>query len=138
MEQDGERRCVLLVEDEVLMRLSIADELRHAGLTVLEAANADEASVILKTHPQRVGVLLTDIQMPGSMDGLALVRLVRERYPETRVVVLSGAGPQVLQGIDADAVFAKPHASSLLVRQIKLLLQGQTDNGSRNSNAGNN
>jgi CheY-like chemotaxis protein len=138
MEQHGEGRSVLLVEDEVLVRLSVAEELRQAGLTVLEAANADEARSVLETHPEWVGVIVTDIQMPGSMDGIALVRLVRERYPAVRVVVLSGASPKVLQNIEADAVFSKPHISSLLLRQIRQFLQGQPDNGSRNSNAGHN
>jgi DNA-binding response OmpR family regulator len=137
MEQQGERRSILLVEDEVLVRLSIADELRQAGLTVLEAANADEASTILESHSERVGVVLTDVQLPGSMDGLALARLVRSRYPAIRLVVLSGADPKLLTSMNADAVFTKPHVSTHLVRQIKLLLQNRTDNGSRNSNAGN-
>jgi CheY-like chemotaxis protein len=137
MEQHGDRRSVLLVEDEVLVRLSIAEELRQEGVTVLEAANADEASTVLHTHSEWVGVLLTDIQMPGSMDGLALIRLVRERYPDTRIIVLSGTNPKTLEGISADAVIAKPHSGPRLIRQIKELLEIRPPNGSRNSNAGN-
>jgi CheY-like chemotaxis protein len=137
MEQRGDRRSVLLVEDEVLVRLSIADDLRQQGVTVLEAANADEASMVLESHTEWIAVVLTDIQMPGSMDGLALLRLVRERYPDTRIVVLSGANPRVLEGIKADAVIPKPHSPTQLIRQVKILLEGRTTNGSRNSNAGN-
>jgi CheY-like chemotaxis protein len=137
MEQRGDRRSVLLVEDEVLVRLSIAEELRQEGMMVFEAANADEASTILQTHSDWVAVLLTDIQMPGSMDGAALIRLVRERYPDTRVVVLSGASPKAFDGIRADAVLAKPHSSAQLIRQVRELLETRTNNGSRNSNAGN-
>jgi DNA-binding response OmpR family regulator len=135
MEQHGDRRSVLLVEDEVLVRLSIADELRQAGLTVLEAANADEASTVLESHAQRVGLVLTDIQMPGRIDGSGLVRVVRERYPDVRVIVLSGAQPDKLTEVGADAVLAKPHSTVELVAHIKRLLGGNATNGSRNSNA---
>ena len=135
MEQHGNRRSVLLVEDEVLVRLSIADELRQAGLTVLEAANADEASTILQSRAQWVGLVLTDIQMPGAIDGRGLVRLVRERYPDVHVIVLSGALPDNLKGIEADAVLAKPHSANELVGHIRRLLGDDATNGSRNSNA---
>jgi CheY-like chemotaxis protein len=137
MEQHGDRRSVLLVEDEVLTRLSIADELRLAGITVLEAANADEASTVLSTHADWVGVVLTDIQMPGSMDGLALVKHVRNRYPDVKVVVLSAARLEALGNIEADAMFSKPHSPALLISQLRQFLEGRAGNGSRSSHAGN-
>jgi DNA-binding response OmpR family regulator len=135
MEQRGDERSVLLVEDEVLVRLSIADELRQAGLTVLEAANADEASTVLESHSQRVGLVLTDIQMPGRIDGRGLVRLVRERYADVRVIVLTGSPPDGLKDIGADTVLAKPHSTTELIAHIKRLLGGSATNGSRNTNA---
>ena len=135
MEPHSERRSILLVEDEVLVRLSIAEELRQAGLMVLEAANGDEASTILEGHSQWVGLVLTDIQMPGRLDGSGLVRLVRERYPEVRVIVLSGAHPEKLKDVEADALLAKPHSATELITNIRRLLGGNATNGSRNSNA---
>ena len=59
---------ILVVEDEVLVRMMIADELRNAGYTVLEASNADETLEVLR-HTSEVAVVFTDLRMPGSMDG---------------------------------------------------------------------
>ena len=137
MDQHGDRSSVLLVEDDVLVRLSVADDLRQAGLTVLEAANADEARIILESQPGWVGVVVTDIQMPGSMNGRGLVRLVRAHYPEIRVVILSGAAPGMLADLNADAVFVKPHYPDRLVALLRQLLGDKAgSNGSENSNAG--
>ena len=63
---------VLLVEDEPLVRMTAADELDEAGFQVLEAKNADEALALLEAHSDEVQVLFTDVDMPGSMDGMAL------------------------------------------------------------------
>jgi DNA-binding NtrC family response regulator len=134
MEQSGDR-SVLLVEDEVLVRLSIADELRQADLNVLEAANADEAATVLQSRGDTIGVVLTDIQMPGSMDGIALMRFVRERYPAISVVVLSGAHADMLRDVKADALFTKPHHPERLIDCLKQLLRGRAGNGSANNNA---
>src|SRR5207253_11158559 len=80
---------VLIVEDEVLVRLMIAEELRSAGYEVIEAANADEALDVL-AHISGVSLVISDIRMPGSMDGLRFARLVRSEYPATRIVLTSG------------------------------------------------
>jgi len=80
---------VLVVEDEALLLFSIADELRDLGFSVLEARNADEALARLEAHSE-IAVVFTDIDMPGSMDGLALTALVDQRWPEMKVVVTSG------------------------------------------------
>src|SRR3712207_9139809 len=68
---------VLLVEDEPLARMTAADELEEAGFQVLEAANADVALKVLEARSDEVQVLFTDVDMPGSMDGLALAEQVR-------------------------------------------------------------
>jgi CheY-like chemotaxis protein len=88
---------VLVVEDEVLIRLLAAETLVEAGFDVLEAGDADEAVKILEAHAD-VGVLFTDINMPGGLDGADLVKLVRERWPKLRVVVTSG------RNANADAI----------------------------------
>jgi CheY-like chemotaxis protein len=135
MEQHSDRPSVLLVEDEVLVRLSIAEDLRQGGFTVLETAHADEAITILATHAAGIGLVLTDIQMPGSTDGAGLVRLVRAHYPRMRIVVLSAATPAALAGVQADAVFSKPHHPVQLVQRIAHLLESISDNGSRSNDA---
>ncbi len=79
---------VLIVEDEPQLRFDTMDFLERAGFRTLEAANADEAMVQMKNND--IDVLFTDIDMPGSMDGLGLVFTVRSRWPATRIIVTSG------------------------------------------------
>jgi CheY-like chemotaxis protein len=85
----GAAAKVLVVEDEALIRFSIADDLRDAGFQVLEAENADEAIRLLGLNDD-IRLIFTDIDMPGSMDGLRLSALVRERWPPVRIIVTSG------------------------------------------------
>lgn len=80
---------VLVVEDEALVRMMAVDMLEDAGCTVLEAATADEAWQILESRSD-IGVLFTDIEMPGSMNGFALAARVAERWPHIRLVITSG------------------------------------------------
>ncbi|MFZ2156509.1 MAG: response regulator [Bradyrhizobium sp.] len=82
-------RVVLIVEDEFLLRMDATDMVKAAGFEVLEAANADQAIEILETRPD-ITVVFTDIQMPGSMDGLKLARAVRGRWPPIKIVATSG------------------------------------------------
>ncbi len=77
---------ILVVEDDALVQLELADWLAELGLTVLTADDADEAIALLDTHPE-IEVLLTDIQMPGSMDGIRLAHHVAERWPPVRIIV---------------------------------------------------
>src|SRR3954468_18520562 len=84
-----EHPLVLIVEDEYLVRIHAAEVIRDAGFEVMEASNADEAIVILESRPD-IRVVFTDIQMPGSMDGLKLARAVRDRWPPVQIVATSG------------------------------------------------
>jgi two-component system, response regulator PdtaR len=83
------RRVVLVVEDEVLLRENAVEMIEEAGYDVLEAADADQAIAILEARPD-VHVVFTDIQMPGSMDGLKLAKFVRGRWPPIAIVATSG------------------------------------------------
>jgi CheY-like chemotaxis protein len=83
------RPVVLIVEDEFLVRMSTADMVEAAGFEVVEAGNADEAIEILESR-RDINVVFTDIQMPGSMDGLKLARAVRGRWPPIKIVATSG------------------------------------------------
>ena len=80
---------MLIVEDEFLLRVDAVDMIRAAGFDVVEAANADEAIEILESR-RDITVVFTDIQMPGSMDGLKLARAVRGRWPPIKIVATSG------------------------------------------------
>jgi CheY-like chemotaxis protein len=83
------RPVVLIVEDEFLLRMNAAEMIGDSGFEVVEARNADEAIAILEGRPD-IHVVFTDIQMPGSMDGLKLARFVRGRWPPVKIVATSG------------------------------------------------
>jgi len=74
------RDLVLVVEDEALVRMNSADVIRNLGFDVIEAEDADHAVSLLESVPG-ITVLFTDVQMPGSMDGLLLAAVVRDRWP---------------------------------------------------------
>jgi CheY-like chemotaxis protein len=86
---ESRRPVVLIVEDEFLLRMDAVDMVAGAGFEVLEAANADEAIELLEAR-RDITVVFTDIQMPGSMDGLKLARAVRGRWPPIKIVATSG------------------------------------------------
>ena len=85
------KRVVLLVEDEVIIRSLVAEHLRECAFTVIEAANAEEAITVLSSQAH-IDLVFSDITMPGEMDGLALVRWIRQRSPRMPVILTSGAG----------------------------------------------
>jgi CheY-like chemotaxis protein len=86
---ESKRPVVLIVEDEFLLRMDAVDMIQAAGFDVVEAANADEAILILEARPD-ITVVFTDIQMPGSMDGLKLAQAIRGRWPPIKIVATSG------------------------------------------------
>jgi DNA-binding NtrC family response regulator len=80
---------VLIVEDEMMLRMSAVDMVEDAGYTPLEAQDAAEAVAILESRSD-VALMCTDIQMPGQMDGLGLAHAVHARWPAIRIIVVSG------------------------------------------------
>jgi len=99
---------VLIVENEAIVRLELADWLAERGLIVLQADGADEAIALLDAHPE-VKLLLTDITMPGSMDGARLAHHVRGRWPPVKIIVMSGLIDAHLPELPADSiVVSKP------------------------------
>ncbi|WP_405049301.1 MULTISPECIES: response regulator [unclassified Rhizobium] len=80
---------VLVVEDEPFLRLSTVADLEDDGFIVLEASSADEAIEIIEGRPD-IQVIFTDIDMPGSMDGLRLAAFVRDRWPPIKIIITSG------------------------------------------------
>jgi two-component system, response regulator PdtaR len=114
-----ERPTVLLVEDEVLIRLMVADELRGQGLQVLEASNADEALAILESSLP-VHLLFTDVRMPGRIDGLALAKLAQARFPRLKLIIASS---RQLEGTPrADAFLCKPYDLGTMIEEVERLL----------------
>lgn len=80
---------LLVVEDDGLIRLDLVDLLQEAGFDVIDAAHAEAALVLLETTSD-VTALLTDIDMPGAINGIELARTVHQRWPDCRIVVISG------------------------------------------------
>jgi CheY-like chemotaxis protein len=87
--RESARPVVLIVEDDFLLRIDAADMIKAAGFEVIEAGNADQAIKVLEARPD-ITVVFTDIQMPGSMDGLKLARAVRGRWPPIKIIATSG------------------------------------------------
>ena len=84
------RGCVLVVEDEPLIRMDAASILEDAGLTVVEFDSADEAFAYTETHANDVAAIFTDINLRGRMDGVELASRVARRHPHIALVVTSG------------------------------------------------
>src|ERR1700748_1340895 len=80
---------VLVVEDEMVLRMRAVEIVRDAGFTAIEAINADEALTILESRSD-ISLLFSDVQMPGSMDGLKLAYAVHERWPSIKIILVSG------------------------------------------------
>ena len=117
---------ILIVEDEVLVRLDLASYLENAGYRVLEAGSAREAIEILE-RDRSIRVVFTDVQMPGDMDGLALARCIRERWPPT-IIVVSSANTFHRDEAGADIhLLDKPYT----VDHMKLVLEAVADQPAR-------
>jgi len=117
---------VLIVEDESLIRIDAADTIDRAGFRVLQASSADQALTTLESRGD-VGLLYTDIHLPGSMNGLSLAWLVSQRWPSIKLLLTSG---YVIQPADipVGARFCpKPCADWEIVDAITQLLGGTTD-----------
>lgn len=109
---------VLVVEDEPIIRMNAVAMIEDAGYDVIEAANADDAILLLETRPD-IRVVFSDIEMPGSMDGLKLIHAVRERWPPAVLILASGrVSPQAAE-MPSDTVFLKkPYAEHDLIKAL--------------------
>jgi CheY-like chemotaxis protein len=115
---------VLVVEDQVLVRIMAADALEDHGFTAWEAADADEALKTLMEHPS-IELLFTDIDMPGSMDGMALVRRVHAERPHVKLVVTSGAFTLTDEDLPDHGTFLrKPYPPLRLVEVVSEKFDG--------------
>lgn len=112
----------LVVEDEALLRMLAIEVVEEAGFTAIEARDADEAVVLLESRTD-IALLFTDINMPGSMDGLKLAHVVRDRWPPIKILLVSGE--QRLQSCDlpSNSCFVgKPYQASVMVEELRSLV----------------
>ncbi|MGB9115262.1 MAG: response regulator [Bradyrhizobium sp.] len=113
---------VLVVEDEMLLRMRAVDMVEDAGYTSVEAVDADEAVAILESRSD-IALLLTDVQMPGSMDGLKLAHTVRERWPPIKIILVSGQLKLASIDIPADSrFFGKPFEAGEMIAQMQKMI----------------
>ena len=115
---------VLVVEDETFIRMDAVDMLRAAGFDVVEAINADEAIHMLERDPN-IQLIFTDIDMPGSMNGLKLAAAVRKRWPPVRIIATSGHFKVQAGDLPLDARFiSKPYQPAQIINAIQELVAG--------------
>lgn len=115
---------ILVVEDEVLIRMVIGDYLRDCGYRVIEAGDGAEAVEVLKTET-RVDVVFTDVHMPGGVNGFGLAQWVRRERPKVRVVLTSGITNAAREAGDLcqdGPLVDKPYDPVDVERRIKVLL----------------
>jgi CheY-like chemotaxis protein len=118
------RPVVLVVEDEFLIRMHAAEMIAEAGFDVVEASNADEAVAVLESRLD-IAVVFTDVQMPGSMDGLKLARAVRDRWPPIHIVATSGLVDVRTGDLpDGGRFLAKPYSPAQIIGALRELTDG--------------
>lgn len=121
---EQKRPVVLIVEDDFLLRIDATEMIKAAGFEVVEAADADQAIEVLEAR-RDVTVVFTDIQMPGSMDGLKLARAVRGRWPPIKIIATSGrlnVGDTDLP--EGGRFLPKPYSHTQVTRLLRELTTG--------------
>ena len=113
---------VLVVEDEMLLRMRAVGMVEDAGFTSVEAVDAVEAVAILESRSD-IALIFTDIQMPGTMDGLMLAHMVHKRWPPIRIILVSGQ--LKLETIDmppGSRFFGKPLEADVMMAQMRNMI----------------
>src|SRR5437660_12304212 len=118
--------AVLVVEDEMMLRMRAVDIVEDAGFSPVEAVSADDALAILESRSD-IELLFTDIQMPGSMDGLELAHAVHERWPLIKIILVSGQ--LTLSDADKPAdsrFFGKPLDVKHMIAEMQDMMSKET------------
>jgi len=117
--------AVLIVEDEVLLRITFADYLQECGFKVFEAGSVAEAKEILESDRTVIDVVFTDVRLPGEADGFELARWIRKARPGLSVIMCSGDAKMAEAAKDLcedSPFFAKPYDVAVVVAQIRSLI----------------
>ncbi|MBZ5758594.1 MULTISPECIES: response regulator [Rhizobium] len=118
----SDKMTVLVVEDEALIRLDIVCALEDAGFEVLEAPNVANAVAVLTAHPE-ICAVFTDVDMPGSMDGLKLAAVVSMQWPDTKIIVTSGRCNVQPSDLPAASRFVgKPYHPETIINNLSQML----------------
>jgi CheY-like chemotaxis protein len=122
LHHSGIPAVVLVVEDDMLLRMRAVDMVEDAGFTPLEAVDADQAVAILESRSD-IALLFTDIQMPGSMDGLKLAHAVHKRWPPIKIILVSGQLRLADLDIPSDSrFFGKPLEANVMIAQMRSMI----------------
>jgi len=109
---------ILVVEDDEIIRLAAVDLIERAGFETVEASSADEAINILEARPD-IHLVFTDVEMPGTMDGIKLAHYIRDRWPPIKLIVASGRTIVEQSSLPEGArFFGKPYDEADLVQSI--------------------
>lgn len=111
--------AILVVEDDFLLSWHISDALKDEGYDVIAVASADEAIKVIETRND-IRTIFTDIDLPGSMDGLKLARAVRDRWPPVHIIVTTGMRAPHRDEMPANSAFiAKPYRSAEVLEAVR-------------------
>ena len=113
---EAEQHVVLVVEDEVVLRMAVSAHLREEGFVVIEAVDGEEAVELLRAN-HKIQLVFSDITMPGAMDGDQLADWIADRYPKIRILLTSGITQRGQQPF-----IAKPYSFIELQRRIERML----------------
>lgn len=113
---------ILVVEDEPLVSMALADDLETEGFGVLETANAAAAIKLLESRDD-IRLIITDVDMPGTMDGLMLAAAVAKRWPPIRIIVVSGHRNVEITDIpDGSVFYSKPYRPADIIDSMNEML----------------
>ena len=114
--------CVLLVEDEVLLRLDALHFLQEEGFIVIESKSGEHASTVMGSHPH-IHVLFTDVHLGGALNGIHLAHLARKRWPSIAILIVSGRGQPEQEDMPLGSRFLpKPYAPHVVIRHLRELV----------------
>jgi len=121
---DG-KAVILVVEDSVLIRMSAVDLVESAGYEALQANDADEAIRIMESRSD-IDLVFTDVEMPGTMDGIKLAHYIRNRWPPVRLIVASGKAILEESGLlEGSRFFAKPYDDHAITDAMARMLASE-------------
>ena len=114
---------VLVVEDQYLLQMAALELVESAGFTGVGVSNADEAIKILEAR-QDIRIVLTDVEMPGTMDGVRLAHFIRVRWPPIHLIIVSGRAVLAESDIPTcSKFFSKPYQDETIVSELQRLMQ---------------
>ncbi len=123
--ENGKPHTILVVEDDVLIRMIVCEYLRDCGYQVIEAADGEEAVRLLQADTMKVDLVFSDVQMPGAVDGFALSQWVRLNRPGLPVMLTSGhvgAASKAVELCENGPLLHKPYEHQELLRRLRMVL----------------